>query len=99
MHDVELHRLAAKELRDALTWYRTRSEQAFTRFRAAVFDAIDRISADPYIHAVLAEPYRCARVHRFPYILIFEIGSDGRVFVVAVAHTGRRPGYWKLRKQ
>jgi hypothetical protein len=56
MHEVNLHRLAAKELRDASMWYRSRSERASTRFRAAVFDAIEWIS--PTLTFILYWPIR-----------------------------------------
>jgi toxin ParE1/3/4 len=35
-------------------------------------------------------------LHRFPYALIFELGHDECV-VWAVAHTSRRPGFWRRR--
>jgi plasmid stabilization system protein ParE len=95
MHEVVFHRLASRELRAASQWYRARSERACQRFRQAVLNAVDRIAANPHAHATLADPYRCARVCRFPYLLIFETRPNGTVFVVAVAHTSRRPGYWR----
>ncbi len=33
---------------------------------------------------------------RFPYSIIFRVDSD-RIYVIAVAHAKRRPGYWKDR--
>jgi len=38
------------------------------------------------------------RVNRFPYLLIFGEQSPNVVMVVAVAHTSRRPGYWRHRR-
>lgn len=35
-------------------------------------------------------------LHRFPYALIFELRRDECV-VWAVAHTSRRPGFWRRR--
>jgi toxin ParE1/3/4 len=35
-------------------------------------------------------------VPRFPYALIYAV-EERRVFVVAVAHFRRRPGYWRDR--
>lgn len=35
-------------------------------------------------------------LHRFPYALVFEIQADECVFW-AVAHTKRRPGFWRGR--
>ncbi len=33
---------------------------------------------------------------RFPYQIIYRLETD-RIFVVAVAHTSRRQGYWRKR--
>jgi hypothetical protein len=33
-------------------------------------------------------------VKRFPYRVVFQAEGD-RVTVVAIAHHGRRPGYWR----
>jgi hypothetical protein len=36
-------------------------------------------------------------LHRFPYLLIYREREDGVIQILAVAHTSRRPGYWKER--
>ncbi|MCE9548334.1 MAG: type II toxin-antitoxin system RelE/ParE family toxin [Planctomycetia bacterium] len=97
MAEIPFHRLAAKELLAAAAWYAQRSEQARQRFRLAIAGAIDRILSNPESHAVIADSYRHARVRRFPYVLIFEIRSDRTIQIVAVAHTSRRPGFWRRR--
>ena len=97
MREVVFHRLASRELRAASKWYRDRSEQACQRFRHAVDDSVDRIAANPQAQAMLVDPYRCVRARHFPYLLIFETRPDGTIFVVAVAHTSRRPGYWRRK--
>lgn len=40
----------------------------------------------------------CVRyvLDRFPYSVLYAVASD-RVWVVAVAHQHRRPGYWQQR--
>jgi hypothetical protein len=35
-------------------------------------------------------------VHRFPFSLVYRLFS-GDVHIVAVAHSSRRPNYWKDR--
>jgi len=97
MGDVLFHRLAVRELREALNWYAERSAGAHQRFRAAVFEAVQRIADNPDGQAGLIEQYRFVRPRRFPYLLIYEIRSDRSAFVVAVAHSSRRTGYWRRR--
>lgn len=36
-------------------------------------------------------------VQRFPYGLLYRIEA-GYIFIVAVAHLSRRPGYWRRRR-
>jgi plasmid stabilization system protein ParE len=97
MRDVLFHRLAVRELREALKWYSERSGAAHLRFRAALFEAVQRIADNPEAQAQLIAQYRFVRPRRFPYLLIYEIRSDRSAFVVAVAHSSRRSGYWRRR--
>jgi len=36
-------------------------------------------------------------VQRFPYGLLYRIEAE-EIFIVAVAHLSRRPGYWRRRR-
>jgi toxin ParE1/3/4 len=95
---VLFHRLAAREYRSARDWYRQRSIEVAQRFGAAVDRAAERIVADAESLPVLTGAYRYARVARFPYVLVFRRLETDVVMVVAVAHTSRRPGYWRRRR-
>jgi plasmid stabilization system protein ParE len=35
-------------------------------------------------------------IGRYPYVIFYEDEPE-RVHILAVAHTSRRPGYWKTR--
>jgi plasmid stabilization system protein ParE len=98
MRTVIFHRLAKRELKEASAWYAARSEQARQRFREAVSDAVDRISNDPLSPAILVGHYRYVQLRRFPYLIIYEVWPEDSVLIVAVAHTSRRPGYWRRRR-
>ena len=92
---VEFHRLALKEYDGACKWYADRSVDAEMRFRQAVDEATVRIAEGPESLPRLSGFYRRIRVQRFPYILVFRPRQPDEVVVVAVAHTSRRPGYWR----
>lgn len=94
---VVFHRLAGREYRDARDWYAVRSASVAERFRIAVDRAAGRIAAEAESLPVLSGPYRRVRVRGFPYLLIFRRRSPEVFMVVAVAHTSRRPGYWRGR--
>lgn len=90
------HRVAATEYQAARDWYAERSEQAAERFRQAVVAAVKRIEKATESHECIAGSYQHVRVVRFPYTLVFRQSSK-RILIVAVAHTSRRPEYWRRR--
>lgn len=94
---VEFHRLAQKDYEDGFDWYAARSAATAQRFKKAVDVAYRRIVDGPLSLPVLSGNYRWARVTRFPYMLVFRLRELDDVVVVAVAHTSRRPGYWRHR--
>ena len=95
---VVFHRLATREYRSARDWYAARSVEVAERFRTAVDRAVERIATERDALAKLGTVYRWVRVRRFPYVLIFREQSPDVIMVVAVAHTSRRPGYWRGRR-
>ncbi len=94
---VSFHRMAAKELRESHAWYGNRDREVAERFEQAVDDAVNRIREEPKSHPVEMKQFRWVRVRRFPYRLVFEVESDERVLIIAVAHSSRRPRYWRRR--
>ena len=95
---VVFHRLAAREYRSARDWYAARSVEVAERFRMAVDLAVERIATERDVLPRLETAYQWVRVSRFPYILIFRDRSPDTIMIVAVAHTSRRPGYWRRRR-
>ncbi len=95
--EVIFHRLAAREYRSARDWYAERSPDVAEQFRTAVDRAVERIAADPNALPPLGAKYRRVRVIRFPYALVFRQLAPQTIKVVAIAHTSRRPGYWRRR--
>ncbi len=94
---VEFHQLALQEYDEACEWYRARSEQALQSFKISVLDAVNRIAGSSETLPKFSGKYYWARVQRFPYMLVFRHRRANHVVIVAVAHTSRRPGYWRRR--
>lgn len=95
---IEFHPLALQELRRAQAWYRDKSLQAAERFFEKTSRTIDRILSDPASHAPIGRNSRYVRIARFPYVLIYRVRHEKDVYMIAVAHTSRRRGYWRNRK-
>lgn len=92
------HRLARKELLDAVAFYEERVDGLGLDFWAEVDGAL--CHGVPLATAetdAAGRPVRRFLLRRFPFSLLATIRRDGTTYVVAVAHQKRRPGYWRSR--
>jgi plasmid stabilization system protein ParE len=89
---------ASQELAAAVRWYEERRPGWGTRFFDAVSHAFDLIERHPEIGSPRRSrpAVRQLAVRGFPYLVVYRARSDDS-YVVALAHTSRRPGYWKDR--
>ncbi len=84
------------ELEAADDWYRQRSPEASVRFLAAIYDGLETIVQSPrrwprYVHGT-----RRFILYRFPFSVVY-VDEPTVVSIVAIAHSKRRPGYWRDR--
>jgi plasmid stabilization system protein ParE len=93
---VEFHPAATEELDASADWYAARSPTAAQNFLVAVDLSIESIVSDPDRFAAIDDRHRGCGIRRFPFQIIFR-HEDDRIVVIAVAHTKRRPGYWRSR--
>ncbi|MCE9556365.1 MAG: type II toxin-antitoxin system RelE/ParE family toxin [Planctomycetes bacterium] len=95
--------LAAKEeTREAAAWYERQRAGLGLEFLIAVEATILEIGRSPERFPRLEtlpeeKSVRRALVDRFSYVVIFE-EIEGKIRILAVAHTSRRPSYWKRRR-
>jgi plasmid stabilization system protein ParE len=94
---VDIHPLAAQELRAAYRWYRRRGAASAPRFGAAVNGLFQRLATAAEQGSPYGHRYRWMRLGRFPYVVYYEIRDPQPVLIYAVAHARRRPGYWLRR--
>lgn len=92
---------ASAYLDAAVEWYGTVSNELVDRFLAEAEKAIEGIifwpDAAPLESSWTGQPpIRCARVKGFPYRLVYMVVGE-IVWVPAVAHDKRKPGYWLER--
>ena len=97
MKAVILDEEAQKELHEAIEWHNDRQQRLGLESQNEVEEAVDRIPLDPGVGARYRNTaYRFYRVKRFPYILYYLDPPDA-VWVAALAHERRKPGYWRKR--
>jgi len=93
--------LRPRRPRKRAVWYENESPGLGVDFERAIDAALDLLEASfvPLVAASGGSGARGAKrllLRRFPYALIVR-ESATEVLVVAIAHTSRRPGYWRDR--
>ena len=84
--EIRRVRLRYKRIRDSLA----------NRFMSAVVVASDKATAAPRSCSPHLNGTRIIPVRKFPYWVVF-IEEPHRIFILAVMHSHRRPGYWRRR--
>ncbi len=97
MKDLVLHPAAKAEADGALAYYEAIRKGLGSEFRVQLEAALDQITAYPEAYAVEGEGARVCPLHRFPYSIVY-MDLEEAVWVAAVAHQHRRPGYWSMRR-
>lgn len=96
MADVPFHPEAKAEYAEAWAWYWERSSRAAERFEAEVERVLARIAENPEAFPHCDDEHQYSLLRRFPYSVVYQVVPEG-VFIVAVAHSSRAPGYWEDR--
>ena len=96
MKEIIFHPEARAEMRESVEFYEARLDGLGLRFLSAVEQIAQRISAHPEAGAPLVGEFRKRIVSGFPYNVIYRVSED-YIYLVAVAHQHRRPGYWRER--
>lgn len=91
--DVQILPDAEAEIAAAFLWYFERSPQAAVAFRDEALSFIDDLTESAAKWREDDDGTRRRLLRHFPYTIFFEIERK-TVFVLAVAHNRRAPGYW-----
>lgn len=93
---IEFHPQAQEEFTEEASYYERQIPALGTSFISELESAVALLEAHPKLGAELESPFRHLPMRRFPHSLIYAIESR-RIWIVAVAHQKRRPGYWRER--
>ena len=93
---VEFHEDAALEYEAAFDWYMGRSILAASKFASALSRAMDMIVEAPQRWPTGRNGTRRFLLQKFPFAVVYR-ERPAVIQVVAIAHTRRKPGYWKQR--
>jgi plasmid stabilization system protein ParE len=93
---VLFHEDADAEYQEAIDWYVVRSPHAAAEFAEELSRAVELIAQALHRWASSPDGTRRFLLRRFPFALVYR-DLPSAVQVIAVAHTHRRPAYWKTR--
>ena len=94
---VVSHPEADEELEAAALWYEEQQAGLGDAFLGQFERTLRRIVAQPERWRKIRGNNRKLNFWRFPYAIIYAVGSDG-LYIKAVMHLHRRPFYWSYRE-
>lgn len=99
---LRILREAEEEARASAIWYDEQLEGLGDDFLDELAEALKQVGDDPNRFPILetmtsSKQIRRCVLARFPYVIIFET-FESEIVVLAIAHTKRRPNYWRTRR-
>lgn len=94
--NLEFHPNAELELIEASLYYERKVPGLGARFENEMRRATDLLLENPEVGSPIEGQLRKFVLGTFPYNLIYSTSADS-VWVLAVAHHKRKPGYWRDR--
>lgn len=94
--NLEFHPAAEEELREAYDYYSREDPAVAAEFLAILDQSLESLVNHPTRFPLFVHGTRRMLIRKFPYQLVY-ICQEGRVLVLAVAHSRREPNYWTGR--
>lgn len=96
MKRAVFHPEASQEYLQAIEYYAAINPELGERFDAEIQHTVGEVSRDPQRFFRFHPPAQRALARKFPYSVVY-LNEPDRVWIVAVMHASRRPGYWRER--
>ena len=96
MKPVTYHPAALDELVKAAEYYESKAEGLGERFLDEIDIAVADVSRSPIRWPFFLLNTRRRLLDRFPYALVY-VDESEHVYILAVTHQRRKPGYWSKR--
>ncbi|MFL6235680.1 MAG: type II toxin-antitoxin system RelE/ParE family toxin [Thermoanaerobaculia bacterium] len=92
----ELHPNATKELIESAQYLNEATPGLGDRFLDDFFKVLKRIGKYPESGFRISGGVRGAKISVFRYDVIYRL-EQSRIYIIAIAHQRRKPGYWRGR--
>ncbi|MGB5528943.1 MAG: type II toxin-antitoxin system RelE/ParE family toxin [Ignavibacteriaceae bacterium] len=90
------HPDASFELSQSVNYYEEQQSKLGLKFLEEIYSSIQRIVEYPIAYPVYSKNTRKCIANRFPFAIIYQIRKD-EIFITAITHLARKPGYWGER--
>lgn len=95
---VEFHPAAFRESNESVRWYRLHAGDPIAQgFKSELSRVIDSVRRFPHIGPPYMASTRRVVLKGYPYLFVYTPQPDS-IWVIAVAHCSRKPGYWRRRR-
>lgn len=94
--NYEFHPEAERELDESMCRYEWDVPGLGRRFADEVERAVEVLLEHPDIGARVDDDLRHLVLRKFPFSVVYGT-APGLVYIVAIAHSSREPGYWRSR--
>jgi len=93
---LRFHPEVAGEIGASYRWYQEQAEGLGDDFLNELESAYQVVVEFPETWPLFHKKFRRYLLPRFPFSVIYRVKGDD-IFVVAVMHNSRKPGYWSAR--
>jgi toxin ParE1/3/4 len=90
------HPKAEIEIIEAASYLERQRPEYGEKFLDEIDEAIESLLKDPFVWNIQFRVYRKYTTSQFKYQIWYRV-TDDEVYIFAVAHPSRRPGYWRKR--
>ena len=97
MPEILFHPAVAIEVRNSYEWYQNQAEGLGDDFLYELELAFQTITELPDTWPKFKKDFRRFLLGKFPFSILYR-AHKSTIFVVAVMHNSRRPGYWETRE-
>ena len=96
LEDFDFHLEAREEADGSLAWYVENRPALARGFQRSLQKAIEQALRFPASGSLYLHGTRRVVLSRYPFLLVYRVRSEV-LQIIAVAHTSRRPSYWRDR--
>lgn len=96
MLDIEFHPDVAHEIKSSFQWYQNQADGLGQDYLSELESSFQTIRELPKTWPKFEMGLRRFLLSKFPFSVIYQ-SNVNTIFIVAVMHNSRKPGYWSNR--